>query len=634
MKLRFKGDIQGLEKGIELFSGEYGYKACNEGVTVEVIKTAAGKIKISFKENCAVIRYSEKVHFFRALGLMLEEFAENGYKDFEIEEDPQFTMNGVMIDVSQGNAVINVKNVKKILYRMSIMGLNMLMLYAEDSYEVKGEPYFGYMRSKYTKAELKEIDDYAFDLGVEVIPCIQTLAHLIDVLKWPCYFDMKDDDDTLLVGCEKAYEFIEKIIVAASEPLRSKRIHIGLDEAWKLGQGNYLLKNGYRSKFDIMNDHLERVRQITSRHGLKPMMWSDMFFRAASERGDYYDTTSAIPQEVLDKTPKDVQLVYWDYYHDDEQFYTDFINKHKKFGTDPIFAGGIWNWAGFCLNYGKTFVSTNSALTACKKLGIREVFATLWGDDVTESHIYSALLGFQLYAEHGYSKDPDTEKLKKRFKFCTGANYDDFMDLKYVDETPGTNPENLETYNPSKYLMWQDIMAGLFDKNIEGLALSEHYESLREKMEKYSLNNGEYNSVFVFYEKLCAALAVKAELGIELTKAYRQKDAAELKRIANIVLPDLADKVNDLRINHRKWWMEINKPLGWEILDLRYGTVIMRIDTAIARISDYLEGNVDKLEELEEERQNFQCTPGLVHNYIYNRFPSASRISLTTMYLF
>lgn len=634
MKLRFKGDIHGLEKGIETFSGEYGYKACNEGTTVEVIKVPAGKIKVSFKDDCAVIRYSEKIQFFRALGLLLEELAENGNKEFEIEEEPQFTMNGIMIDVSQGNAVINVKNVKKIIYRMSIMGLNMLMLYAEDSYEVKDEPYFGYMRSKYTQAELKEIDDYAFDLGIEIIPCIQTLAHLIDVLKWPCYAEMKDDDDTLLVGCDRAYEFIEKLIVASSMPLRSKRIHIGLDEAWKLGQGNYLLKNGYRSKFDIMNEHVEKVLQITQKHGLKPMMWSDMFFRAASERGDYYDTTSAIPQEVLDKTPKNVQLIYWDYYHNDEQFYTDFLLKHRKFGTEPIFAGGIWNWAGFCLNYGKTFVSTNSALTACKKLGVKEVFATLWGDDVTESHIYSALLGLQLYAEHGYSKELDTEKLKKRFKFCTGANYDDFMDLKYVDETPGTNPENLETYNPSKYLLWQDIMAGLFDKNIEGLALSEHYENLRKKIEKYSLNNGEYNQVFVFYEKLCAALAVKAELGIQLTRAYRSKDTAELKRIAYEVLPDLDEKVNDLRVYHRKWWMEINKPLGWEILDLRYGTVLMRIDTAAARINDYLEGNVDRLEELEEERQDFQCTPGLVHNYIYNRMPSASRISLTTMYLF
>ena len=32
------------------------------------------------------------------------------------------------------------------------------MPYTEDIYEVDGEPYFGYMRGSYTKAEMKEID--------------------------------------------------------------------------------------------------------------------------------------------------------------------------------------------------------------------------------------------------------------------------------------------------------------------------------------------------------------------------------------------------------------------------------------------------------------------------------------------
>jgi hypothetical protein len=508
MRLGFEGDILGLEKGIEAFSKEFGYKVCCDGMPVKAIKDKVNKIQVSKKGGAAVIRYSERVHFFRALGLLLEAMGEKD--EFEIEEEPQFSMNGIMIDVSQGNAVINVDNVKKIIYRMSIMGLNMLMLYAEDSYEIKGEPYFGYMRGRYSQDELREIDDYAYELGVEIIPCIQTLAHLIDALKWACYGDIKDDDDTLLVGCEKTYEFVEKLIVSASAPLRSKRIHIGLDEAWKLGQGNYLLKNGYRSKFDLMNEHLDRVMQITAKYGLRPMMWSDMFFRAASETGDYYDKDIAIPTEIIDKIPKGMQFIYWDYYNNDEEFYTEWIRRHKMFGSNPIFAGGIWNWVGFGLNYGKTFVTTNSALTACKKEGVKEVFATLWGDDTTESNIYSALLGLQLYAEHGYSKELDIEKLKKRFKFCTGGNYDDFMDIKYLDEVPGAGPENLETFNPCKYLLWQDILAGLFDKNIEGLELCSHYENTRKKMKKYSLSNGEFNFVFVFLEKVCSALAIKA----------------------------------------------------------------------------------------------------------------------------
>lgn len=65
------------------------------------------------------------------------------------------------------------------------MGMNVLMLYTEDTYEVPGEPYFGSYRGRYTKAEIQEMDAYASMFGIELVPCIQTLAHLHNALKWP-----------------------------------------------------------------------------------------------------------------------------------------------------------------------------------------------------------------------------------------------------------------------------------------------------------------------------------------------------------------------------------------------------------------------------------------------------------------
>ena len=51
----------------------------------------------------------------------------------------------------------------------------------------------------------------------------------------------------------------------------------------------------------------------------------------------------------------------------------------------------------------------------------------------------------------------------------------------------------------------------------------------------------------------------------------------------------------------------------------------MRIDTAMTRISDYLEGKIEKIEEFEEER-----LPWLGELYTnYGNLVSASRISQT-----
>lgn len=540
----------------------------------------------------------------------------SGY--FEISEKAHFTSLGVMIDVSQRNGVLRVENIKKLINKLAVMGMNMLMLYTEDSFEVKDEPYFGYMRGKYSFEELKECDDYAEIFGIEMIPCIQTLAHLTEVLKWDCYEPIKEDEDTLLVGHEKTYEFVERMIAAASKPFRSKRIHIGMDEAEKLGQGKFLIENGYCKKFDIMSMHLDRVLQITRKYELKPMIWSDMYFKAGSSKWDYYDRKCIIPADVKEKIPKDIQFVYWDYYHD-EEFFTEWLRRHKELCAYPVFAGAAWSWKSFGVNYGKTFATTDDALRACKKEGIKEVFITVWGTSAAESNFYTSMLGLQLYAEHGYSDELDVQKLEKRFKFCTGANYYDYMDIRHMDETPGTKLGNLEGLNPSKYLLWQDILMGLFDKNINGLELNKHYEELGKRMERYAASNGEMGFVFTLLEKVCSLLSIKSEIGLKLTEAYKNKNLQELGNMSMIHLPELYRRVVDLRIYHRQIWQSSYKNPGWEIFDLRYGFLLMRIDTAVSRINDYLGGNVGSIEELEMERLYFSGIPGLLDSYSFER---------------
>ncbi len=625
IKLRFQGETKELTAGIEILAPELNVEVTPQGLPVNVSRVKQNLLRVTKKSNKAEIHYSQKNHFFRGLGILLQEMKEK--KEFEIIEEPQFTTVGAMFDVSQGNAVIGVPSVKVFIDHMALMGLNMLMLYAEDSYEIKEEPYFGYMRGRYSQDDLREIDRYAALFGIEAIPCMQTLAHLTDVLQWAAYGDIKEDEDTLLPGSEKTYAFIERMIDAAAAPFRTRRIHIGMDEAWRLGQGNYLKLHGWRKKIDIMTEHLSRVLQITEKHGLRPMIWSDMYFRAASQTGDYYDMSSAISPEDIAKMPRNVQFVYWDYYHNEPEFYKEWIRRHREFGSDPVFAGGIWGWQGYGMSHGKTFVTTNAALGACKETGVKEVFATIWGDATTESNIFGHLLGLQLFAEHAYARQLDEEKLRKRFEFCTGCRYEDFWDINGVNVIPGVDRNS--PANPSRYLMWQDILLGLFDKNIEGLPLEKHYSELAKKLDTNAGRNGRFDFIFRYYAKVSAVLAEKSEIGLKMRKAYLAKDSGVLKKIAGEVLPDLADRVADLRLCHRSLWMAIHQPPGWEVLDLRYGALLMRVDTARLRLEDYLAGRIAAIPELERERLPWQGREGvadLICNS-YDRIASASRLA-------
>ncbi|UOQ43892.1 beta-N-acetylhexosaminidase [Halobacillus salinarum] len=603
MEVCFKGNLEEISAGLHLVADEIGLELKETGVLVEVEQWKENKLEIYFHHDHGYIRYNRPIHFFRAIGLFIQQASEQ--PSFHLLEVPKFETNGVMLDCSR-NAVMKTDQVKILMRKMAVMGLNMLMLYMEDTYEIKEQPYFGYMRGRYSPNELEELDDYGWKLGIEVIPSIQTLAHLSTFLRWQANNQYKDTDDILLAGAETTYKLIDEMIQAAAASFRTNRIHIGMDEAHFLGRGNYLNDHGFVPSFSIMEEHLQKVMKLIMKQGLSPMMWSDMYFRMASSTGDYYDEEAAIPSAVVEGMPEGMQFVYWDYYHEEEEVYERFLQTHKEFGPPPVFAGGIWTWNGVAVNYKKTFQTTNAALTACKREGIQEVFAALWGDDGAETDLMTGLLGMQLYAEHGYSNDLDMEKLRKRFKYCTGAEMNAFIVLGELDQPVGSAEQTaLEPENPAKYILWQDPLLGLFDEHLKGLKLREFYEGLEKRLCRWQKEAGQWGCLFRVPLAQAAVLAGKSELGIELKTAYDQKDMKKLANIARNRLPLLIERIESLKSVHYDQWMERNKPFGWEVLEVRYAGLLSRTETALHRVNSFLEGSIDCIPELEEKRLPF-----------------------------
>ena len=199
------------------------------------------KLRVHNGEVC--IEYAKICDIARA-GLILKANGLEG--DYTIEEKSEFKDICLMADCSR-NAVRNIRTVKKLIRNLAMIGYTSLMLYTEDTYEVDGEPMFGYLRGRYTKAEMQEMNAYANEWGIELIPCIQTLAHLNQLTRYKyTQFKCFDCSDILLVGEERTYELIDNMFRTLSECYTSKRIHIGMDEAWLLGRGNYLRKENVK----------------------------------------------------------------------------------------------------------------------------------------------------------------------------------------------------------------------------------------------------------------------------------------------------------------------------------------------------------------------------------------------------
>ena len=507
---------------------------------------------------------------------------------------------GVMLDMSR-NAVMKVDEIKKFAKTLKAMGYNMIQLYTEDTYEVDGEPYFGYLRGRYTQEELKEVVDFCEGLDMEVIPCIQTLAHLNQIFRWKTYYsEVLDCNDILLVDDDKTYALIDNMFKSLRKCFTSEYVHIGMDEAHMLGLGKYLEKHGPERRFDILLRHLQKVCDIAKKYGFKPLMWSDMFFRL-EHQGEYYGKGLTVSPDVRALVPKEVGLVYWDYYHDEKDMYDNMIATHQEFDNEVWFAGGAWTWSGFASGNVKTLATMFPAMQSCKEKGVNNIFITMWGDNGKECSFYSVLPS--LYAiRRTYEGEEDMEKIKAGFFEITGEKFDDLM---LLDAANHINGKKDCMYNVAKHALYSDPFNGYLDVSFTSAELAkEYYVDLAKKLET-AAKTSKYGYILNCHAKLCKALEVKYDLGVRTRSAYQAEDKKALKA----VVKDYAKAEKAIEAFYDAFkivWFTENKPHGFDVQDLRLGGLLQRIRACKARIKDYLSGKIDSIPELEEELLPYQ----------------------------
>jgi hexosaminidase len=545
------------------------------------------------------VRFGSKSAAFRALGMLLSAASQ---ADLTFSEASQFTMRGLMVDCSR-NGVLRPDAARAFMRRCALMGVNMLMLYTEDTYEVPGEPFFGYLRGAYTMAEMKALDDYADALGIELIPCIQALGHLAQTLQWPAMDKYRDTNNVLLAGDDETYDLIRRLIQAASSCVRSKRVHLGMDEAFGLGTGQFKERFGEKPPFEIMNEHLARVRSICREEGLTPMIWSDMYFRLGSKTHTYYDMDWEIPEDIVANIPKDVQLVYWDYYHGEVETYQKMIEFHRRLGSTPIMGGGIWTWSHMWCALPWSFTAVNACMSACRQEGIDEVFMTMWGDDGMEVDIFSALPGIQYFCEQAFGAADPMAAAQKHFAGVCGCPMQPWVRAADIDSVPLIEKPEISHASVARALLWQDPALTLLDPTLGDADLRPWYGKLASELSEASQAGGLARRL-EYPAAIASVLELKTHLRRDLSKAIAAGDRKAVRALAQGDLAELRQRVEALWKRHRATWMETYKPFGWEVIEGRYGTVIARLATLQDRLDAYAAGDLDDLPELTAELQN------------------------------
>ena len=564
----------------------------SDNATLYLTATCGEKFSLSFDGTTYSIVYPELRHYFRALTLIK---LNAKCKKFNIEEPSYAKEFGVMLDCCR-NAVYNINQMKKIIRLLALMGYNQIQLYIEDTYEVDDEPYFGYMRGRYTKAEMKELDDYAYRFGVEIVPCIQTLAHLYTIFRWPVYESIHDVKDVILVEEERTYKLFENIFKTLNECFRTKKIHIGMDEAHWLGRGQYQDKHGpVSNRTELMLKHLDKVLELLAKYDYEPIMWSDMFFRFEFNVNYYTGNTELnFSKELVNRIPKNIKLVYWDYYNYDKAVVENMFRLHNQLERDIYFAGGAWMWTGYTPHNYFSFKTSKVHLQSCIENKCDKVFITMWGDGGGECSALSVLPSLCMDAQYMYGHEDDYEDF---FKALTGISSKDYLTLDLSNRI--SYDKEICSNNRSKISLFNDIFLGAFDylANIgENAIYKDHIKELA-RVEKIA---GEYKYLFTSQKKLCEVLLIKHDLGLRLRKAYKANDKETLKVLLGEVKV-LIKKATEFYKTYRKQWLKECKSIGVETQDFRLGGVILRLKDCYELLSDYLAGKVEKIEDLEQD---------------------------------
>jgi len=573
---------------IKELADEFSFNVSNKGNKVFFNKN--NKFQIKYKDNQFEVNYYKDNQIYLAIFNIVTMLNNNKCKNINFAE--KVSNLTYMLDCSR-NAVPYVSTIKKLIRHLAFMGYDEMMLYTEDTYKVDKYPYFGYLRTPFTKENIKELDAYASSFGIELVPCIQTLAHLNCLTRHYAMQDLFDCNDILLTKDEKTYEFIEELIKTCRENFSSKKIHVGMDEAWMLGRGKFIDKYGYQNKFDIMHDHLDKVIEICKKYDFHPMMWSDMFFGMVL---NYAGESGELPSNIKELVPQGIDLCYWDYYHTKKEYFAKMLDYHLLLDNNIAFAGGAWRWLGFTPDNRYSLVEISASMEACIEKNINDYILTGWGDNGAECSCFGILPSLLMASCNKYNNLKVNKYYKDLFATLAGVSYSKFMRIDLANRI--TNNNDIDERNTdNKYLLFNDVLLGTLDTTI-GPNVDVFYRKHVNEL-KPLIQNNKWDYIFKTQYDLCRVLSLKAELGIRLRKYYKENNKKELRKC----LADLKNVyvlINDFYISFKNQWYKENHQNGFDVQDIRIGALKQRIVVAIEKVNEYLKHGT-KVEELEEE---------------------------------
>ena len=195
-----------------------------------------------------------------------------------------------------------------------------------------------------------------------------------------------------------------------------------------------------------------------------------------------------------------------------------------------------------------------------------------------------------IYSEMYYKgRECTMGELDEVSEFLTGVKFSDKLEVAKLH-----GEIHLDKFF-SKRIFYADIMYDLVD-------LKYDYEADMQGFgEAYEHTLSRKNDFFEYSNLYAKCILGKNEILHNLRDRYQAGDREYLMELCNVKLPELVEDYKAFQKVYTKQWLKDSKGNGLEVMEVRLGGAILRLETAKDRIKAYLNGDIDYIEELEEK---------------------------------
>lgn len=332
-------------------------------------------------------------------------------QSFEVLDWPDLSMRGLSDDISRGQ-IPTIETLKKEIEIWSHYKLNTYALYIEDVIKISSHPQIGVNRGAYSSEELQELIKFAQSRYVTIIPIVETLGHMDNILAQPEYMNLGEfpGSHCLSIANGNIYPFLNDFLSEISANFSKSYLHIGCDEPYDLGNGNskeLIDAVGYEQ---AIFDFIVKIYQIAKRNGISHVMI-------------YHDLVLKYPT-LLKLLPKDIIVVYWNYspHASYAKDLIPFIQQQREFIVSP----SILCWYRHFPQYNLAYSNMVNLISTAKQLnlefnkekkntlgnpiefGMGELVST-WGDcsnhNLRANNIYGGIMATILGWSHHNSQN-------------------------------------------------------------------------------------------------------------------------------------------------------------------------------------------------------------------------------------